>query len=130
MGPIRILIVEDVDTMRYLLGIVLSDVPGMSVSGMAANGWEARLELSRRRPDIVLLDEVLPGESSIELLAELRASGIPVLMITGMESPAHPIPEGAEGRILKPGWKSVAEDRERIQASILRALGSHPQAFT
>src|SRR3989338_5192717 len=62
----RILIVEDVDEMRHLLADAIRGVDGFEVSGTAANTWEARIEVDRRRPDLVLLDEVLPGGSGVD----------------------------------------------------------------
>jgi chemotaxis response regulator CheB len=118
MNARRILIVEDVDVMRQLLVDVIGAIPGLAVSGSAKNGWEARLELTRRRPDLVLLDEILPGESGAELLAEFRSTGIPVLMLTSLEKPTHDLPQGAAGRILKPSFEHLDEDRERIRKSI------------
>jgi DNA-binding response OmpR family regulator len=43
----------------------------------------ARTAVDERRPDVVLLDVHLGGEASNELLEELRASGIPVVVVTG-----------------------------------------------
>jgi DNA-binding NtrC family response regulator len=76
------------------------------------------LELTRRRPHLVLLDEILPGESSLDLLAELKAQEVPVLLITGIVGRNQPIADGAYGRILKPTWKSLNEDRSRLGKSI------------
>ncbi|MGK5084088.1 response regulator [Bdellovibrionota bacterium FG-1] len=104
---LAILIVEDVDTMRSLLEQVVGGLEGVRVSGTARNGWEARRELTRRRPDWVLLDEVLPGESSLDLLKELEAQQIPVLLLTGIEKPDHSIPSGAIGRLVKPTWDDL-----------------------
>jgi two-component system response regulator CitB len=113
-----VLIVEDVDTMRALLTEVVKAVPGVQVSGVARNVWEARLELSRRKPDLVLLDEILPGESSHELLAEATELGVVVLLITGLEDAQHPLIPGAAGRLMKPAWGSIPEDTQRFEAAI------------
>jgi response regulator of citrate/malate metabolism len=119
-----LLIVEDVDTMRSLLEQVVSAIPGFRVTGKARNVWEARLELTRRRPHLVLLDEILPGESSLDLLAEIRGQGIPVLLLTGLENPTHPLPEGASGRLVKPSWDDWQSDQERFRVAIEAALKS------
>lgn len=111
----NILIIDDVPEMLELIRLVINKVDGMKVSGIAKNGWEARLELERRRPDLILLDEILPGESAIDLLREFHTQGIPVLMITGMKEPSHEIPTHALGRLIKPGWNSVESDQKRFQ---------------
>jgi CheY-like chemotaxis protein len=84
------------------------------------------LELSRRRPDLVLMDEILPGESSLDLLVEIQALSIPVLLVTGVEEPTHEIPPGVAGRLKKPGWDSLKADQERFRVAIFGALGARP----
>ncbi len=123
-ASVSVLIVEDVEDMRLLLEEMIrgADLLGLRLSGSASSVIEARLELDRRRPDLVLLDEILPGESSDELLADLVRDGIPVLLMTSMEEPNHALGEGALGRITKPGWKSLELDRARIAAEIRGAL--------
>lgn len=118
---IRVLVVEDVSEMRELIAQVLSELPDVQISGKAANLWQARIEVSRRRPDLVLLDEVLPGESALDWLPELNELGIPVLLITSLEDRGGPVPVGAAGRITKPGWRSMEADRVRIGGAIRQA---------
>jgi response regulator of citrate/malate metabolism len=113
--PFSVLIVEDVDEMRGLLEYVLQGIPEISLSGAAKNGFEARLELSRRKPTLVLLDEVLPGESSLDLLNEFKSNEVKVVLMTSLENPSKVLPAGVIGRMAKPGWKSIEEDRLRIQ---------------
>jgi DNA-binding response OmpR family regulator len=119
---ISVLIVEDVDEMREMLEQVIAAIPGFKVSGAARNGWEARLELGRRSPSVVLLDEVLPGESSVDLLAEIRQLGVPCVLMTGVENPTHGVPAGAWGRITKPDWDRLDEGRERLRVALMSAL--------
>ena len=116
-----VLIVEDVPEMRLLMEQLINGMTKFKVSGSCANSIEARLELTRRRPDLVLLDEILPGESSTDLLQELVADGIPVVLISGVEKPTHLVPKGAKARISKPGWKSLDEERPRIESELYAA---------
>jgi hypothetical protein len=69
------------------------------------------------------LDEILPGESSADLLTEALELGVPVLLMTGVENPQHPIPPGAAGRITKLSWDRIAEDTEALRQALLSALG-------
>ena len=110
-----ILIVEDVDAMRELLVQMVQSIDGFSVSGTASNVWEARLELSRRRPHFILLDEVLPGESSLDFLKEASDLQVGVLLITGMNAPSHTLPKEALGRLTKPSWETLSEDQKRFE---------------
>lgn len=113
--------------MRSLLELVLKDIPGIKLSGLARNGSEARLILSRHRPQLVLLDEILPGESSYDLLKEVHQQGIPVILITSLENETdktkdglRPLPSEAVFRMSKPGWKSVEDDRDRMGKLIFK----------
>jgi DNA-binding NtrC family response regulator len=108
-----VLIVDDVDEMREMLQSLVDGLEGFKVSASCSNCAEARLELTRRRPSLVLLDEVLPGESSADFLQELVADGVPVALMTGMEKPTHEVPAGMI-RFAKPGWKSIEQDAIRI----------------
>jgi CheY-like chemotaxis protein len=121
MAPpkLRILLVEDVPEMMELLVQAIESSPVLAVSGRAANTFEARQELLRRRPTLVLLDEVLPGESALDFAAELEREGIPFILITGMESPDHPVAPGARGRLQKPEWRTLARDQAVFTQSIV-----------
>jgi response regulator of citrate/malate metabolism len=114
-----LLVVEDVPTMRELLDWTLKNLPEFRVSGLAGNVAEARLEVSRRRPQGVLLDEVLPGESSLDLLSELKDLQIPVVLLTSLEGRTTPLPSGALGRLVKPTWENLEEDRKRFRKELL-----------
>lgn len=106
--------------MRNLLSHLLEQLEGVRVSGLAKNSAEARFEILRRRPDLVLLDEVLPGESSHDFLVECHQQQIPVLLVTGLpteQNPAHL--KGALARLQKPSWKNLEKDRVRFQSVFL-----------
>ncbi|MCI8870903.1 MAG: response regulator transcription factor [Lawsonibacter sp.] len=53
----------------------------------AYSGTEALLALERARPDLILLDLMLPGLSGEELLPRLR--GIPVIVVSAKADPEH-----------------------------------------
>jgi CheY-like chemotaxis protein len=126
-SALRILVIEDVDSMRELLEHMvrgLAEAGGnYQFSGSARNSAEARFELGRRRPDLVLMDEVLPGESSLDLLEEFKTEGIPVVLLTSMkERSATDVPPGALGRIFKPEWRTLPADTKRIGQELNRLL--------
>ena len=105
---LRVLIIDDVDEMRMLIAEVLNTIPSLKLSGQAANTAEARLELERRKPDLILLDEVLPGESSLDFLAEILVEGISVILVTSLEQLPTTLPGGVLGRLKKPHWKNTS----------------------
>lgn len=134
MKTVSILVIEDVDPMRALLEMVVKEIaktPGpnyqFKLSGLAANGAEARFELTRRRPGIVLLDEILPGESALDLLEEFKAEAIPVILMTSLEGRTleeFPLPVGAFGRVVKPTFKTWQTDRDLFVQEFMKAFGS------
>jgi CheY-like chemotaxis protein len=116
------MVVEDVEEMRLMMEQLINGMRQFKISSSCANGAEARLELTRRRPSLVLLDEILPGESSTDLLQEFLNEKIPVVLMTGIENPVHPLPPGVRLRIAKPGWKSLDEEQPRIESQLLAFL--------
>ena len=74
----------------------------------ASNGNEALTQAKEHRPDLVLLDIVLPQKSGLEVLQEMRADKnlhyIPVLMLTNLDDEqtiSQAVALGARGYILK-----------------------------
>jgi len=127
MGPKRgILIVEDVKEMREMLRQVIGSIEGYQVTGVAANGWEARLEVDRNRPDLVLLDEILPGESSLDLLKDFSEMRLPVILITGLERVDQELPPAALARIQKPNWNDFERIGSFYHSKIEEALEESP----
>jgi two-component system OmpR family response regulator len=79
--PDHVLVVDDDAETRELLREYLQK-QGYRVS-TAADGRALRQALERSRPDLVVLDLMLPGEDGLQLCAELRRrSNVPVIMLT------------------------------------------------
>ena|SRR5579862_1709869 len=76
-----ILVVEDDPSLRLLARVNL-ELEGFVVREAASLG-EARAALVEERPDVVFLDVHLGAEQSDQLLDELSATGIPVVLVTG-----------------------------------------------
>jgi DNA-binding response OmpR family regulator len=77
----RALIVDDDPALRLLCRVNL-ELEGFAVRE-AATLAEAEAGLAAERPDVVLLDVHLGGDQTHELLARMRADGIPVALVTG-----------------------------------------------
>ena len=103
---IRILIADDHAVVRKGLAMVLRLEPGFEVIGEAGDGRKA-VELARiLRPDLVLLDLMMPGMSGEETALALRAAvpGMRVLVLTGAEldeSLFDMLAAGVDGYVLK-----------------------------
>lgn len=113
-GPIRVLVVEDEPLLGRLGVRVLESLGGMETA-LAQDGEEG-LELAWSwRPDVILLDLVLPVMSGVELLRRYRQEGgrAKVLAVTGgdLEKARKLVfPLGADGLLGKPfRWEEVVE---------------------
>jgi two-component system, NarL family, response regulator NreC len=103
---IRVLICDDHALVRSGLHKLLECEPELEVVGEAANAEEA-IERSRTdRPDVLLLDVVMPGRSGIDALPDIQsaAPGTKVLMLSMQDDPAYvrqSLTAGASGYVIK-----------------------------
>lgn len=84
MNSAHILVVDDEDDIRATISDILED-EGYDVS-VAADAATARAEVSRERPDLILLDVWMPGVDGITLLREWSREGTarcPVVILSG-----------------------------------------------
>lgn len=79
--PHRILIVDDVASVRESLGWLLLDEPGLTVVGDAANGMEAMRLARDLEPDLVILDIELPDIDGFHVTRQLKALPHPPLIV-------------------------------------------------
>src|SRR5450759_1303239 len=84
MSEPRVLVVDDDEALRLMLGTMLGDA-GYEVRGVDAAA-AMREALAEWKPDLLLLDILLPDANGVDLLQELKASEdwreLPVLMIS------------------------------------------------
>jgi len=104
-----ILVIVDNDDIRGLLSLVLQK-EGYEVLE-AAGGSEALIKINESKPDLILLDVMMPGLSGLEVLATIRESRekkisqVPVIMITAkstIDDIDAAIELGANSYIVKP----------------------------
>jgi len=107
MPESTILIVDDEAAIRDMVGITL-DLAGFS-SISAANAHEAHVSIIDKKPDLVLLDWMLPGGSGIELARRLRrdeiTTNLPIIMLTAKTSEDNKVQglsEGVDDYVTKP----------------------------
>ncbi|KND28221.1 response regulator transcription factor [Streptomyces acidiscabies] len=123
----RLLVVEDDPGIRMLLESALR-LSGYEVLG-AATGREALRTVDESRPDLVLLDIMLPDLDGIEVTRGLRASGVrtPVLFLTARGELADRIAglsAGGDDYVPKPF--SIEEVLLRIRAILRRTSPGSP----
>ena len=121
-GPaIRILVVDDHTLFRRGLTALLSRDPRFDVIGDAADAGEAQRRAQELTPDLILLDNHLPGVNGVDALPALReaAPQARVLMLTVSEDEhdlATALRNGACGYLLK------TMEGEALTLAILRAM--------
>ncbi len=100
----RVLVVDDDPALAEMLGIVLRGEgfePAFVSDGDAALG-----AFRREKPDVVLLDLMLPGTDGIEVCRQIRAeSGVPIVMLTAKGDSidvVRGLESGADDYVVKP----------------------------
>ena len=98
----KVLIVDDNDMMREVIGTFLGQLKH-EILGEAENGDEAIKSFTALRPDLVLLDMVMPGKSGLEVLEEIRKIDpkAKVVVITAVEQ------EGIDKKIYEKGATAI-----------------------
>ena len=85
--PVRIIIVDDHETLRRTLGLYLDQYEDVELVGEASSGQEALEACERYRPDVVLMDILMPGMDGIVATQAIRRDhpDVQVIGMTGME---------------------------------------------
>ena len=123
----RVMVVDDAALVRALVrGILEQD--GHEVVAVAS-GEEALAAAPRERPDLIVLDIVMPGIDGFETCRRLREDGVwaPVLMLTARDAVADRVAgldRGADDYLLKPF--SFAELLARLRALVRRGPVERP----
>jgi len=103
---INTLVVDDHDLVRYGLTRILADMPHINVLGEAASGEEA-VKLTRElKPDVILMDVLMPGMGGLEATRRIHHfdSEIKVIAVTACDDDVYPsrlLNAGASGYLTK-----------------------------
>lgn len=124
----RVLVLDDDETIRVSVQTALR-AEGF-VTEAAADGSDLSSRLERFRPDLVILDWMMPGASGIRLLPLVRATGdIPVIMLTArdeVDDRLRGFAEGADDYVVKPFTMAELVARAGV---VLRRRGRLPQTI-
>jgi two-component system response regulator MtrA len=124
----RILVVDDDTALAEMIGIVLR-TEGFEPS-FCDDGAAAVDAFRSVRPDLVLLDLMLPGMNGIEVCARIREeSGVPIIMLTAKSDTTDVVKgleSGADDYVVKPfnPKELVARIRTRLRPASESASGS------
>ena len=81
--PFRVAIVNDLAMAREALRRVVGSMPGVVVAWMAADGAEAIANTAKDRPDLVLMDLIMPGVDGVDATRTImRQSPCPIVVVT------------------------------------------------
>jgi NarL family two-component system response regulator LiaR len=116
--PIRVFVAEDHALVRKGICALLTLEPGIEVVGEAGNGQEAVRGIEGARPDVVLMDLVMPEMDGIEAIRQVMArqpeARILVLTSFATDDKVFPaIKAGAMGYLLKDSEASDVLDAIR-----------------
>ena len=123
-----VLVVDDDQDLAEMLGIVLTGA-GIDVE-MVGRGDEALAAFRETKPDLVLLDVMLPGIDGVEVCKQIREeSMVPIVMLTARgdtQDVVAGLEAGADDYIVKPfrhPSELVARIRTRLRRSTLPSTG-------
>jgi DNA-binding NarL/FixJ family response regulator len=114
---IRVLVVDDHAVVRSGLKLLLAAEDDFDVVGDAGNAEQAALRTELLKPDVVLLDVVMPGRSGIDVTPEIleRSPETKVLILSMQDDPSYvreAFAAGASGYVLK----------EAVDAEVVHAV--------
>jgi len=131
-GPVRVLLADDHEVVREGLRAILAEAAGeVLVVGEAASGEQAVRLAAALRPDVVLMDLLMPGMDGIEATRQLREHRphTGVIILTSFADDARvreAVRAGAIGYLMKDVRKAQLVDAIRAAARGLPTL--HPEA--
>jgi len=138
----RLLVVDDHAVVRSGLRMLLDAESDFDVVAEAGNAREAIFEARAHKPDVIVLDVVMPGESGIEVLPKLKkeAPDAKVLVLSMQDDPRYvreAFAQGANGYVLKEAADSevvgavrkIAEGGEYVHPALgARMVAAEAQA--
>jgi two-component system, NarL family, response regulator NreC len=115
-APTRVLIVDDHPVVRSGLRLLLKREADIEAAGEAATGREAVFQARVLKPDVILMDVLMPGQSGLDVLPTLvrEHPAVKVLLLSMQDDPRYvreAFAAGASGYVLK-----EAADTEVIAA--------------
>ncbi len=126
----RVLVVDDDTALAEMLGIVLRTEGFEPV--FCADGSRALAVFRESKPDLVLLDLMLPGRDGIDVCRSIRAeSGVPIVMLTAKTDTVDVVlglESGADDYVVKPF--KPKELVARVRTRLRRTDQSSPENLT
>jgi len=123
MSTLKTIIVDDEKLARRGLALRLKDIPQVEIIAECANGPDALKAIAEHAPDLVFLDIQMPGMSGFEMVCELQADIMPMIVfVTAFDQYAvEAFKVHAVDYLLKP------IEVERLREAVERAVSRHAQ---
>jgi len=122
----RVLIVDDADTVRTMLRLMLSSVDEIEIIGEATNGLEAVEMTAALKPDVLILDVSMPVMTGLEAMEEMaKKDQLPAVIIhSGFDTVVHEqaLEAGAQSFLTK--GSSITEVRDVVREACSTKKGS------
>lgn len=139
MSKIKILIADDHTIVRIGLVALLGAEADFEIVGEAKNGLQAVEDAMRLRPDVVVMDLVMPKKNGIDATAEIldRLPATKILVLTSFgtsDGITHALQAGASGAVMKTAddgtlvaaIRKVANGERVISPEVKKMLNEDP----
>lgn len=115
---IRVAVCDDARAVKLFLRHVLEEEGDIEVVSSTSTGQDALTELAEHRPDVLLLDLVLPDvPEPADLVKQLREQSPDTAIVLISNLPAFRLEAEAE-RLAADGWTTKAHKPEELRAAV------------
>lgn len=106
-SKVKVLLVDDSAMFRASVKAGLATKPNIEIVGEASDAFEARDKILDLKPDVIVMDIVMPKMDGLTFLKQLMGQyPLPCIMISGTDSEKEAMAAGAAGFVLKPKTNS------------------------
>ncbi|MDR0539364.1 MAG: chemotaxis response regulator protein-glutamate methylesterase [Spirochaetaceae bacterium] len=133
--PLSVLIVDDSNLMRNLVGKMIDGTEGLYAAGTAANGKEALEKIQKLNPDVIVLDIEMPVMNGIEFLKARKQEEIkiPVVVLSSLAEKGASITMqalalGASDFVQKPSG-SISVDINKVKEQVTEKLFAYGSRY-